>query len=91
MKLVDENGELTPGANGRIGATSGVFQAGAFFGVLLGSWIMDKYGRRAGLIYCATLSIIGGACLAAAQNIGMFIAFRFFAGAGSWGFLALSA
>lgn len=28
--------------------------------------------------------------LCAAQNIGMFIAFRFFAGAGSWGFLALS-
>jgi MFS family permease len=50
---------------------------------------MDKYGRKMGVIYCATLSIIGGVCLTAAQDIGMFIAFRFFAGAGSWGFLAL--
>jgi len=51
---------------------------------------MDKYGRKVGVIYCATLSIIGGVCLCAAQNIAMFIVFRFFAGAGSWAFLALS-
>lgn len=105
MKLVDTNG-LTANANQLIGATSGVFQvscpfphsnhctdfvkAGAIFGVLLVSWIMDKWGRKAGVIYCATLSIIGGAMLCAAQNIAMFIVFRFFAGAGAWGFLALS-
>jgi MFS family permease len=51
---------------------------------------MDKYGRKVGVMYCATLSIIGGVCLCAAQNIAMFIVFRFFAGAGSWAFLALS-
>lgn len=51
---------------------------------------MDKWGRKGGVIYCASLSIFGGVMLCAAQNIGMFIAFRFFAGAGSWGFLALS-
>jgi hypothetical protein len=51
---------------------------------------MDKYGRKVGVVYCATLSIIGGVCLCAAQNIAMFIVFRFFAGAGSWAFLALS-
>ena len=49
---------------------------------------MDKWGRKGGVIYCASLSIGGGILLCAAQNI--FIAFRFFAGAGSWGFLALS-
>jgi MFS family permease len=65
-------------------------KAGAFFGVLIGSWVMDKYGRKVGVMYCATLSIIGGVCLCAAQNIAMFIVFRFFAGAGSWAFLALS-
>jgi MFS family permease len=64
-------------------------KAGAFFGVLIGSWVMDKYGRKVGVMYCATLSIIGGVCLCAAQNIAMFIVFRFFAGAGSWAFLAL--
>ena len=51
---------------------------------------MDRYGRKAGVMYCATLSIVGGVCLCAAQNIAMFIVFRFFAGAGSWAFLALS-
>jgi hypothetical protein len=51
---------------------------------------MDKWGRKGGVIYCSTLSIVGGVLLCASQNIGMFITFRFFAGAGSWGFLALS-
>lgn len=51
---------------------------------------MDRYGRKVGVRYCATLSIISGVCLCAAQNIAMFIVFRFFAGAGSWAFLALS-
>lgn len=67
-----------------------VWQAGAFFGVLIGSYVMDKWGRKVGMIYCATLSIIGGIMLCAAQDVAMFIAFRFVAGAGSWGFLALS-
>jgi MFS family permease len=65
-------------------------KAGAFFGILLGSFVMDKWGRKGGVIYCASLSIFGGVLLCASQSIGMFIAFRFFAGAGSWGFLALS-
>jgi MFS family permease len=51
---------------------------------------MDKWGRKAGAMYCAVLSIVGGVCLCAARNIAMFIVFRFFAGAGSWAFLALS-
>jgi MFS family permease len=51
---------------------------------------MDKWGRKGGVIYCASLSILGGVLLCSSQNIGMFIAFRFFAGAGSWGFLAVS-
>src|SRR5438045_3897493 len=76
-----ETWKLTLGGNGK---------AGAFFGVLIGSWVMDKYGRKVGVMYCATLSIIGGVCLCAAQNIAMFIVFRFFAGAGSWAFLPLS-
>lgn len=106
MGLITPEGDLTPNANNLIGATSGVFQvssftqfhisytnivqAGAFFGILVGSWVMDKWGRKGGVIYCSCLSIFGGVMLCASQNIGMFIAFRFFAGAGSWGFLALS-
>ena len=89
LTTVDGKPGLSGHANSLIGAMSGVFQAGSFFGVLIGSWIMDKYGRKVGVIYCATLSIIGGVCLCAAQNVTMFIVFRFFAGAGSWAFVSL--
>jgi MFS family permease len=51
---------------------------------------MDRWGRKAGVIYCAVFSLIGGALLCGAQNVGMFIAARFIAGWGSWGFLAVS-
>jgi MFS family permease len=51
---------------------------------------MDKWGRKAGLIYCACFSIVGGALLAGSVNVSMFIVARFFAGMGSWGFLAVS-
>jgi len=36
-----------------------------------------------GILYTAILSVIGGALVTASQNVGMFIAFRFIAGAGS--------
>lgn len=90
MRLIDENGDTTPESARLIGATSGVFQAGAVFGVLIGGWVTDKYGRRAGLVYCATLSIFGGVFLCAAQNIAMFIVFRFIAGAGAWAYIVTS-
>lgn len=61
-----------------------VHQAGGVFGVLILSWVMDTWGRRAGLVYCAVLSIIGRTMCAAAQNVGMFITFRFFDGAGTF-------
>jgi MFS family permease len=51
---------------------------------------MDTWGRKAGVIYCAVFSLIGGSLLCGAQNVGMFIAARFIAGWGSWGFLAVS-
>ncbi|KAJ5798544.1 uncharacterized protein N7503_007840 [Penicillium pulvis] len=89
MKLIDKEGKASPNSNGLIGATNGVFQAGAFFGILLGSWIMDRFGRRMGVVYGSVLCIVGGAVACASQNIGMFIAFRFFIGAGSWAFMAL--
>ncbi len=49
-----------------------------------------RYGRKAGMIYCATFSIVGGALLCGSVNVAMFIVARFIAGAGSWGFLAVS-
>lgn len=93
MKLLDVTVDppaLASNADSLIGAMSGVFQAGAFLGVVIGSFIMDRYGRKMGTIFCATLSIIGGIGLVASVNATMFIIFRLIAGAGSWGFLALT-
>lgn len=93
MKLLDVTAEpprLVPDADSLIGAMSGVFQAGAFLGVIIGSFIMDRYGRKAGTIFCSICSIIGGIGLVASVNSTMFIVFRLIAGAGSWGFLALT-
>ena len=66
-----------------------MFQAGAFFGALITAEINDRLGRKAAVRFCASLSIIGGIMLCASQNVGMFIAFRFLAGAGSWGLLSV--
>lgn len=93
MKLLDVTvtpPALVSNADSLIGAMSGVFQAGAFLGVVIGSFIMDKYGRKMGTYFCATMSIIGGVGLVASVNTTMFIIFRLIAGAGSWGFLALT-
>jgi len=51
---------------------------------------MDKFGRKAGMIYCAFFSILGGGLLVGSRGVAMFIVARFFAGMGSWGFLAVS-
>lgn len=67
-----------------------IIQAGAVLGILSSSYIMDRWGRKAGVWYCAFFNIIGGALLCGAQNVGMFIAARLIAGWGSWGFLAVS-
>lgn len=64
MDLVDpETEEPTPEGNRLIGSFSGVFQAGAFFGVMIASWVMDRFGRKAGVAYCSFFSIFGGAWL----------------------------
>jgi MFS family permease len=86
----EQTGELKSHANAIIGAFNGVFQAGAFFGILIVSGIMDRYGRKGGVVFCSFWSIIGGTLLCASQSYGMFIAARFFAGMGSWGFLAVT-
>jgi len=45
---------------------------------------MEKWGRRAGVVFASIVSIFGSTLVAASQNIGMFIAFRFLAGAGAY-------
>jgi MFS family permease len=90
MGLIDAKGEYTGNANQLIGATSGVFQAGATINVFIASYVCDKWGRKAGLLWCAALSLLGGALLTGSRNISMFIVGRVFAGMGSWGFLSVT-
>ena len=64
MNLVDPaTGEPSAEGNRLIGSFSGVFQAGAFFGVIIASWVMDRFGRKAGVAYCCFFSLFGGAWL----------------------------
>jgi predicted MFS family arabinose efflux permease len=37
-----------------------------------------KYGRKAGMMYCAFFSLLGGALLCGANGVAMFITARFF-------------
>lgn len=48
---------------------------------------MDKWGRKAGVIFSSTFSLIGGSVCCAAQNPAMFIAFRFLVGVGANAFV----
>ena len=67
-----------------------VFQAGAAINVFAAGYVADRWGRKAALYYCGLLSLFGGAMLCGSRNVAMFIVARFFAGAGSWGYLAVS-
>lgn len=91
MKLIDPaTGELAKNADQLIGATSGIFQAGAFINVFIAGWVSDKWGRKAGFLWCSFLSLLGGAMLCGSRNISMFIVARLIAGGGSWGFLCVT-
>lgn len=57
-------------------------------GTLCLPWFADKYGRKWACALAASLAIISGAFLAGSVHIGMFIAFRFVAGASAFMILA---
>ncbi|KAF7562318.1 hypothetical protein G7046_g1848 [Stylonectria norvegica] len=71
------------------GSLNSIYQAGAVFGVLFSSHVTDRWGRKMGMIYCSVLSLIGGIGITAAPNLASILVFRFFQGAGAWGYLAV--
>ncbi|KAI1618273.1 MFS transporter [Exophiala viscosa] len=72
-----------------ISTMNGLFQTGGVIGSLLLPTVADKYGRRWACALSAILAIVSGAVMAGSVNVGMFIAFRFVAGAAA--FMALAA
>lgn len=51
---------------------------------------MDTWGRKLGVIFVSVIGLVSGALVCAAQNVTMFLVFRFFAGMASWGALTIS-
>nr|OQO28618.1 hypothetical protein B0A51_03335 [Rachicladosporium sp. CCFEE 5018] len=76
-------------ATSLISTMNGMYQVGGFLGVFTVSYFADKWGRKAAIGVSALVVLISGALLAGSVNVGMFIAFRFFNGAGA--FMILSA
>lgn len=66
-----------------IGALNGVNSGGAVVGALFQAWSSDYYGRKYTLLIGCVVLIVGGALNAGSVNMGMFIAGRTIAGAGS--------
>lgn len=71
-----------------VATTNGLFQAGGVIGTLCLPWFADKYGRKWACALSASLAVISGAFMAGSVHIGMFIAFRFVAGASAFMILA---
>ncbi|OQV07560.1 hypothetical protein CLAIMM_11976 [Cladophialophora immunda] len=90
MHLLDAQGNVASNLDSLIGAMSGVFQAGGVFGIFIATWILEKYGRRAGMWFASLTGVIGGVLVCASQNVAMFIVFKFVAGMSSLAFLAIS-
>lgn len=74
-------------AEGLIGTITGLFYTGGIFGCLFNSWAADALGRKWTVIIACVILVVSTACLAGSVNLGMFIAFRFFAGLGSISFI----
>lgn len=67
-----------------IGLTGSLFQVGGFIGTFFLSFFADRWGRRAGIAFPAALTVISYAVLAGSPNIGVFVAFRLFAGTAAY-------
>ncbi|KIX98805.1 uncharacterized protein Z520_05266 [Fonsecaea multimorphosa CBS 102226] len=82
--------DLATRSNGTdlISTMNGLFQTGGVIGTLLLPTVADKWGRKMACAVSAILAIVSGAIMAGSVNVGMFIAFRFVAGASAFMILA---
>ncbi|KAK5051910.1 hypothetical protein LTR84_002713 [Exophiala bonariae] len=76
--------DTRPDGTSLIATTNGLYQAGGFLAVFSVSWFADRWGRRFAIGISAFINLISGIGLTASVHIGMFIFFRFLAGAGAF-------
>ncbi|KIW99166.1 uncharacterized protein Z519_00829 [Cladophialophora bantiana CBS 173.52] len=91
MCLIDADGNATAKAPALIGATTGAFQADGVLDIIISGYLADKTGRKRSSIYTGILSTINSAIISASQNVGMFIALRFFTDASGFAFMTVMA
>lgn len=80
--------DVLPNGTDLESTTNGLFQTGGVIGTLTLPWIADRWGRRWGCASACILLVVSGAIMTGSTNIGVFIAFRFFSGAGAFMILA---
>ena len=65
-----------------LGATNGLYIAGALIGSILQSFGSDGLGRKKAILIGCVFAVLGGALQAGSVHIGMFIVARLIAGLG---------
>ncbi|KAK4938711.1 hypothetical protein LTR10_020894 [Elasticomyces elasticus] len=63
-----------------LGAMNSLFYAGGFFGSIVNSWYVDRYGQKTSIATVCIIMIISAALCAGLVDVAMFIVFRFFSG-----------
>ncbi|EXJ76827.1 hypothetical protein A1O3_10472 [Capronia epimyces CBS 606.96] len=74
-------------ASSLISAILSMFYAGGFFGAFCHALLADRYGRKVSASVAASIMIIAAAICTGSNNIGVYIAFRFFCGWASYQFI----
>ncbi|KAE8383905.1 general substrate transporter [Aspergillus bertholletiae] len=84
MSLWDGDGNRTRRYSSLEGVIVGLFQAGAVFGTIIVAVVMERWGRKAGLLFGSIVALPGIAGLTGSNNAAEFIVFRFISGLGTW-------
>ncbi|KAK5444215.1 hypothetical protein LTS15_010568 [Exophiala xenobiotica] len=75
-------------ANALISTLLALYYAGGFFGSICHGLLADRYGRKVSAAVAAVIMVIAAAICTGANNIGVYIAFRFFCGWASYQLLS---
>ena len=74
------NLDTAPNATALTSAVLALYFIGGLFGSACHAALADRYGRKVSAAVACGVMIVGSALCTAAQNMGMYIAFRFFCG-----------